>query len=169
MTLISPAYCTQADVDRYLSEQGATGWADHDQNGTAEDGVYDDVINQGTEEFNLYCAQRYEPAQLATSTLVNRWTTVFACYFLSQRRANPAPDSLAREFDRIKLLLEKIEAGTLNIPGLPLRGDTRPTFDNLRIDRRFVQRKIRVQREASSDVPSTLRQDFDESPSVINW
>lgn len=156
MALISPAYCTEADAQRLFSAAGVTSFADHDANGTSDSGVVDDCINQATEEISYYC-QRYTPASLATSTLINRWATVLTVYFLCQRRGNDVPTSIVSEVERIMTRLEAIDAGH-QIPGLALRADLSPGFSNLRIDRRYPFRKQRVEPN-SSEAASELRQD----------
>jgi phage gp36-like protein len=159
MALISPAYCDLDDMQRLFSSYGVTAFADHDGDGQDDSEVTNDCINQATEEINLYCQQWYEPDDLATSTLVNRWCTVLATFFLCERRGNPVPDSLANEFNRIAAKLEQILAGTLKLPGLAMRDDMRPSMSNLTVDRRYRQSRIRVTEQNSTDAPTRLTQD----------
>ena len=159
MTLIANTLCTSADMTRLLSSHGVTGFADHDDDGAADSGVLDDCINQATEEIRGFCWMWYSDDALATSTLINRWATVLSCYFLMTRRANPAADSMAAEFERIFSLLQMVAAGSYRIPGLALRGDLRPTMSNVQVDRRWPVSTIRVTRQNSSDPPTTLTQD----------
>ena len=125
MTLISPVYCTQLEVERYLSETAVDDFADHDGDGLDDVNVVDDCINQATEEIDLYATQRYTQTQLATSTLINRWCVVMAARFLCQRRGNPVPASLEDEWNRLtdptvgKLVL--VAHGRLQLPGVALR------------------------------------------------
>lgn len=150
MPTISPAYCDEEDLLRLLGQGGVESFA-------TESGNVDDAIDQATEEINYYC-QRYLPADLATSVLVNRWATKLAAYFLSGDRANPEPASLVEEFNRIMVKLEEIRAGVGQIPGLALRADLSPGFSNIRIDRRYPFRKQRVEPN-STQASSTLQQD----------
>lgn len=165
MTLINPAYCTLADMERKFSEPGVTAFADHDESGTADTGVVDDSINQATDEINLYCQGWYTPARLATSPLINRWATLFACIFNCENRGNPVPDSFLLERERIMALLERILSGTMQLPGIPLRADMGPSFSNLGIDRRYAYRKVRV-KPNSNQAPTMLRQDKTQFPPV---
>lgn len=158
MALVATPYCTATQLDRYVSSAGVVEFADHDDDGSADDEVVNDCINEATEEINGYCQQRYAPADLAGSTLVNRWAVKLAAYFLTQRRGNPPPDSFAMEFQRVVALLEKVAAGAYQLPGVALRADLRPSWSNLRVDRRYGQRKIRVKKDTSSDSPTELRQ-----------
>jgi phage gp36-like protein len=159
MALIDPAYCDEADMRRLFSVYGVTAFADHDQDGEPDAEVVNDCINQATEEVGLYAQQWYTPAQLDTSTLVNRWATTLACYFLCQRRGNGPPQSLADEFARIMARLEQIAAGTLKLPGIAMRDDMRPSMSNLRVDRRYPNSRIRVTPTNSTDAPTRLSQD----------
>jgi phage gp36-like protein len=163
MTLISPVYCTEADMNRYMSAQGIIDAADHDDDNTADTGVVDDTINQATEEIDLFARQRYTQTNLSSSTLINRWATVMACRLLFMRRGNPPPESLELEYHRIADpetgLLVKLSKGLLQLPGVALRDDMRPTMSNLRVDRRYRDSTIRVTSNNSSDAPTALTQD----------
>ncbi|MCI0333551.1 MAG: DUF1320 domain-containing protein [Planctomycetes bacterium] len=154
MTLIANTLCTETEMQRLFSVYGVTAHADHDADGVSDSGVVDDCINQATEEIRFYLWKNYSDAALTTSTLVNRWATTLAVYFLCLRRGNPVPDSLLAEFQRIMELL----ASGQPIPNLPLRGDLRPTMSNVEIDRRYYRNKIRVTRPNSTDAATTLTQ-----------
>jgi len=158
------AYCTTADMSRLFASYGVTAFADHDESGTADTGVTDDCISQASEEIDMYALQLYAAASLATSALINRWATVMAVYFLCMRRGNGIPESIAAEFDRIMAMLLKVADGTLKLPGVAMDGDLRPSFSNLKVDRRYRDSRIRVRRSVSTDAPSVLSQDFATDP-----
>lgn len=143
-------YCTQSDIERLLSAAGALSFADHDENGTAETGVFGDCIDQASGEIELFTNGWYDATGLASSTLVTRWATVMASVFLCQRRGNPVPESLQMEFERISAMLERVRTGELRIPGVAFSADMRPAFSNLTIDRRFNNQRARVVRQSSS-------------------
>lgn len=159
MTLISPVYCTEAEIVRFLSSNAVTDFADNDADGTADTGVVDDCINQATQEIDLYATQRYDQTGLATSTIINRWAVVMASMFLCHRRGNVVPDSIATEWERIQERLQQIAQGTLQLPGVSLRADLRPSFSNLDVDRRRRRSTIRVTPTNSTDAPTALTQD----------
>ena len=168
MTLLSTTYCTQSDMERKLGAQAIIEWSDHNADTVADDDVVDDAINQATGEIDLACRQRYSQAGLATSELINRWATVLACYFLATNRGNPPPESLAAEFQRIMEKLQQVAEGLLQLPGVAMRNDMRPTHSNLRIDRRYIQSKIRVEKATSTDSPTTLKQNkIEDIPSTV--
>lgn len=159
MPTIDPAYCTEEDLIRFLSQHGVDSFG-------GEGGTVDDAIDQATEEINYYC-QRYTAAALATSVLVNRWAVRMAAYFLAGTRANPEPNSLVEEFNRIIDRLIEIRSGVGQIPGLAMRADLSPGFSNLRVDRRYIYRKQRVTPN-STQAASTIQQDQIPYLPVVN-
>lgn len=156
MTLLSTTYTTEAMMERKVGAQALIDWCDHDADGTQDSNVLDDSINDATLEIDLYCRPKYSAASLATNNLIKRWATVLACFFCSQNRGNPPPDSLARQAERIYKQLERIRLCTLMLPGVALANDTRPTWSNRRVDRRFRNNSIRVTKTNSSSAPTKL-------------
>ncbi len=155
------AYCTKADLERKYSAAAVLEWSDHDDDGTGDDNVVADAINQGSDEIDIYARQWYSSAALAGSDLIKRWAIELSGYFLCITRGNPAPEAMQIEFDRIMAKLQAILDGQLRLPGVPMSGDLSPTMSNLRVDRRYVQSKIRVQQTTSSPAPSVRGQNFD--------
>lgn len=171
--LLSTVYCSESEVQRFLSSGAVTDFADHDADGTADEHVVDDCINQATEEIDLFARQRYTQTILKTSTLVNRWCVVMASRFLCQRRGNIVPETIEREWERIADPvtghLAAIAAGRRQLPGMALREDLRPTMSNLTVDRRRQRSTIRVTNVNSSDPPTKLTQDtVIETPSQFD-
>ncbi len=159
MPLQSNALCTIAEVERFYSANAVIDAADHDADGVADTDVVEDCINQASDEIELYARQQYTPAVLATSTLVTRWCVVMSTRFLQERRGNVVSNSIAVQWDRIIENLEKVSENRLQLPGLAKRDDLRPTWSNLKIDRRFRHSKIRVTQTNSSSAPTKLTQD----------
>jgi hypothetical protein len=143
-------------------------FADHDGDGIEDSGVVDDCIQRASDEILLYLHDRYENAVLATVNLVRRWAAVGAACYLCETRNNPPPESLRAQWDRLIQepdgLIVRIGAGHQNLPGVELRYDSRPSFSNLRVDRRWPTSKTRVTRVNSSDAPTTLTQDHTIEP-----
>lgn len=159
MPLQTTVYCSIAELQRFMSSDATTDAADHDADGTADTDVIEDCINQATDEIDLYARQQHTQAQLATSTLITRWCIVMSARFLQERRMNVVSDSVAVQWDRIIENLEKVADNRLQLPGLAKRDDMRPTWSNLKIDRRFRHSKIRVTQTNSSSAPTKLTQD----------
>lgn len=146
------AYCTVDDLVRILSSAGAIAFSDHNEDGVADPGVYNDCIDQAYQEINFALHERYDPDQLENSSLINRWAAVISCYFLCHRRGNPVPESIQSEVSRILFdedsALSEIRRGNRTLPGLePNRGQA-PSFANMGIDRRF-RRPQKVQWDIS--------------------
>ena len=159
MPLQTIVYCSIAELDRFMSSNATTDFADHDADGTADTDVIEDCINQATDEIDLYARQQHTQAQLATSTLITRWCVVMAARFLQERRMNVVSESIIAQWDRIIENLQKVAENRLQLPGLAKRDDMRPTWSNLKIDRRFRHSKIRVTQTNSSSAPTKLTQD----------
>ncbi len=160
MTLLSTTYCTQDDMSRKVGANALRNWTDHDKTGAIDTNVIADAINQATQEIDAYAGQRYSQTGLSSSTLINRWATILACYFCAQNRGNEPPNQLAVEFDRLMNpefgLLIKVSQGKYQLPRVALRSDMRPTMSNLKVDRRFTQTKIRVEQQGSTDQTTTM-------------
>lgn len=155
---VATLYCTQDDMERLFSTVGVQSFSDHEETGQADADVIADCINQATEEINAYAMQRYSATALSGSTLIERWATVLAVYFLCERRGNSAPGSLQGEFERIMAKLEQIPGGGFRLPGVAYRSDFRPGFSNLTVDRRYQFSKVRVVETASDQIPTELPQ-----------
>jgi phage gp36-like protein len=160
MTLIADCLTSHDEMERCFSSYGVTAFSDHNRSGVKDDDVVDDCANQAHSEFCDYATARYSVAALTTHQTARRWATLMACYFLSIRRGNAAPDGLQIEFTRITEKLPQIATGEYKLNGLALRGDLRPTFSNVQVDRRHRHSTIRVTQPNSSNAPTTLSQDF---------
>lgn len=158
-----PVLCTQAEIERVLSANGVLAFSDHGDDGRLDDLVIDDCIQRASDEIHMYLHDRYDSAVLAQVNLVRRWAAVGSACYLCETRNNPPPESLRDQWDRLTAppdgLLLKIGAGNQGLPGVPLRYDSRPSYSNLRIDRRYPTSKTRVTVANSSDSPTTLTQD----------
>lgn len=161
MTLIANVYCAESDLQERFSPATVLAWADQENVGTEYMNTVDDAINQGSQELEGYARQRYTPAGLLSCDLIKRWCVTLSAFYLSTTRGNPAPASLEKEYNRVLAMLEKVSLGMFQLPGIPLRSDMRPTWSNLRTDRRYQQAKDRVQVETSSPAPTTQTQFLD--------
>jgi phage gp36-like protein len=162
MTLLATVFTTQAEMERKIGTQAVLDLSDHEVSGAPDDDVIDDAINQATEEISLTAGQRYGASGLSGSQLIRRWATTLACCFLFQNRGNPIPMSLQAEFERIMARLERVMTGAMQLTGVAMIGDLRPTMSNRTIDRRYATRTVRTQRRISTDAPSKLRRHFDQ-------
>jgi phage gp36-like protein len=153
---VATPYCDLDDMQRLFSAHGVTAFSDHDGDGQDDSGVTDDCIDEATEEINLFC-KLYSTAGLAASTLINRWATTLACFFLCQRRGNPVPESLAAAAQTVRERLAFVLTGALTL-NVVKSVNTSPSFSNMEVDRRFPYSRVRVQQQSSDRIPTTLTQ-----------
>lgn len=159
MTLMSQCLTSHAEMERCFSSHGVTAFADHNNSGFRDDDVVDDCANEASYEVLNYAGQRYSHTGLYGHVTSRQWATLIACRLLSIRRGNPAPESFEAEFLRIMELLKLVPSGGYKLFGLGERGDLRPTWSNLQVDRRHRHSTIRVTTPNSSDAPTALTQD----------
>lgn len=135
-------FTSQQEIERLWSSMGAELLADDDQDGNAEDGVWDDIIYEATETVSMYCQKRYLGAALASSPWVHRAATVLGAYFLSSRRG--LPERYEDRYQRVMSLLEEVLNGRLRIPNLALSSQQTPALSTYVVDDRFSQKNIRT-------------------------
>lgn len=145
--------------------------ADHDANSAADDYVINDALMEATCEIYQCCSGIYSDAGLAASGLTSSsaasltggiiatWCKVLAACNLAERRGNTIPDSWFKEREIIRAKLERIQAGARLLPSIAMRGDLRPSWSNLEVDRRYPHSTIRRTPSNSSDAPTVLTRD----------
>lgn len=160
-------YCTQSDIEHYLSAAGVELSVDDDGDGyisTDEQAAITDARVEASETVNFYCWDKYTPAALATSNWVNRAATIFAAYRLRSRRGNPVPAIIVDDAGKYEEKLTLIKEANGKIPGVPLRRTLAPVWSNTRCDPRYQFRVIRVERNQSAlHNPTQLPQNTDYS------
>ena len=160
MPLESNAFCSVDQLERYMSNLAADLYSTHTTGSAPDPEVKYDAINFATEEMSMFLRQRYDVASLAACSLVQSWCVRVAAYYLSTVRGDDPPEVWKKEYDRLmdpdKGLLAMVAAGKIQLPGVALRSDVRPSMSNLRIDRRYTFSKVRVTRPNSTDQPATI-------------
>lgn len=149
---LSYTYCTQSDVEDFLSADGVESRLD-DQDTGDQSSRMTQAINWATERINLYCLARYAASDLANSWLVLEWCGILAAHWLSCRRGNPAPGSIKDLVEQTYKDLEGIRSGEYQLPGVGLRTAAYPAWSNLRLDSLYALRKLRVERPISEKTP----------------
>lgn len=147
---LSYTYTSEAEIKRLMTSAGYTEYVTDDQ--TAAD-VLADVINQATDEINVYCCRWYAEVDLANNSYVRRLATYIAAYHLTNRRGEEP--RYTTEYQDGRTFLEKVMSGLLQLPRCPQRADLTPCHSNYVIDDRFQQQKVRVQ-DSTSSGPGTL-------------
>ena len=116
-----------------------------------------DAIDEASDECFMRIQGWYDINSERTSN--NLWLrrrgTTGACFYLSERRGNPA--NFQARWDRAVEELDKVLSGELWIPRLPLKADLAPGMSNVSIDDRFVIRKVRVEEQISTGGPQPNR------------
>jgi hypothetical protein len=159
-------YTTQAEIERIWSAAAGLLRADDDQDGVAESGVWDDVVNEATDTVNLYLERWYDAEDMANNLWVRRAATWIGAHLLSLRRGDSG--NYFDRYERILAALQEIWEGKRQVPRLAQRADTTPAMSNLRVDQRFAIQKIRVQQSTSTGGTSS-RQDLDPQYPWGEW
>lgn len=153
---LSDVYTTRSEIERIYGQRGVTSHVDDQDLGdipdddTTEmsDDIWEGVIQDATDEINLYCLGYYTASDLKNNVWVRRQASYLGCYYLSIRRGDPG--QYANRRDDILGLLQRIQAGNMQIPRLATRGDLTPGMSNYSVDDRFRTNKVRVKPSIST-------------------
>lgn len=161
-TALDTLYCTQGDVEALLSAEGVSlrlNDSDPDGDPTTAESAYltTQGINYATARINNFCLGRYEAADLATDWVINDWATVLAAYWLSCRRGNDPPKSLALMRKEVLDELALVRGGRLALEGINQRISESPGWSNIRFPSYYRVRQLRVQRPISEGTNPTNR------------
>lgn len=137
-------YCVEADIERIWSAEGLDYRADYNGDGQNNADVITDVIEETTEDINVYLLERYTAATLATSAWVTRKCAFLAAYELALKRGNSPPESWERKREELLLLLDEIHHRRKDVPGIIESANRTPAMSNLHMDMRYNRSKIRV-------------------------
>lgn len=158
-------YATDSDVEDYLSTEGVDLRLDDDNSGTVSPAELSRLtvrgLNVATARVNLYCSQMYDASGLATSWMVNEWTTCLAACWLCRRRGNPIPQSIADACDATMHELELVKDGSLTLTDIGMREAAWPAWSNVTVRPEFQLKKVRVQRQISERSPTDYPQTID--------
>jgi hypothetical protein len=150
LAALSLVYCDQGDVEAVLSYDGVHASLDDDAAGLQlsaeeQERLTTKAVGWATGRVNFYLLGRYPAADLAQSWTVNWWAAVLAAYFLRGRRGNPPPGSVKEWYEESVEDMKAVQAGVLNLPDTGLRNSGWPAWSNVRVDHRYLVRKLRVE------------------------
>lgn len=119
-----------------------------------------DVLSEADQMIEEHCVGWYTEANLATSEWIAVSATVISVMLLCERRGNPAPASVQRQYERLvgtiekPLLgrLEQIRNGRFRIPGIPVREACVPVVSNQRPVLRPYPRMVTETRKSTGAV-----------------
>lgn len=151
-------YCTSSDLEQRLSTTGVLLRTDDNDDGDASDGVEATAVAAAIEaasvKINQYCLGRYTAANLYASDIVNHWCIILACCELDKRRANTVAASNAEDCKEVTETLKAVQAGDQSIWDIPPRIVSVPTYANMRMDRRYGNKRLRVDTSTSTPSPN---------------
>lgn len=118
------AYCTQAQVERYVGEDELIAIADHDDDGTADAAVVTQAIEHADGTIDSYLGVKFVvPLTPPIPKEVRRISIMLTVCELQRGRDSGAEDQLAICKEAMEEL-EKIAKGVVKVPGLqPLPSD----------------------------------------------
>ncbi len=162
-------YCTEGDVQRYLSAAGVA--LRIDDGAGAIDAAFQDAIIEASETINFYLWQKYFNYSLATSNWVNRKCTALAAYVVCGRRGNEPPENVIERAEKAQEELKQVADNRRLVPGLPLKLYLAPQMSNIRFDPRYEFSCLRVERKQSTRNASKLPQnvDYRDQWTVDDW
>lgn len=102
-TLNANALCIVDDVEEYLSEDGVTAYADHENEpaDTATSGVIEASINWASNHIYSKMAKRYTAAEVAEKDQAKQWCVILAAWYLCKTKGNPVPKSVEGDKDQV--------------------------------------------------------------------
>jgi hypothetical protein len=156
---VAPSYqfTSQDEIERLFSQMAiklrtddlagvdiASWWEEH---------ISDATLRVWTYLHLLYGDTTGTPtSDLVNSYWIRRRATWIACYYISQRRGNPA--QFSERYAEIIDELEQVHLGFLQVPELPTSAKLTPAMDNVIVDMRYPLSKLRVQVPLSTDTPA---------------
>lgn len=146
-------YATEADVQAFASTDGEslrlTDQGEVSPTVTELAYLTTNGLSYATARINLYCLGKYDSSELAKSWLVNEWCVIITCRWLCQRRFNPVPESLQKQYEETIKLLEQVQAGVYQLTDIGQRNASGPTWSNVIVRPEYEMRKVRVERPIS--------------------
>ena len=173
MSLVAQAYLftSETDIQQLMSVAGELARLDDNADGMVGDGSagYLQAANYATSRAKFYLQQHYDEADLATSWLVNEWTTIIATHWICSRRGNPIPEVIQSLMFGDGTTnnrgcmgdMSDVRAKRAYIPDIAPRHLSRPSWSTLTLDGRYRLMQLRVQRPVSDQTPVSYPQRID--------
>lgn len=136
-------YTSRVEVERLISVAGV-GMRVSDLTGDNLSTYWEELIADATDTVNQYVLGWYEAEDLANNRWVRTRASWIALMQLCRRRANPVPDAVSTRYEEVIDELDRVLRGSIQVPRLGTRSDMLPSLSNVRVDDRFMSRKIRV-------------------------
>ena len=147
-------YTSEAEIKRLASHAGVNLRVS-DLTGSDVTSYWEELVADATDIINQYALGMYEAEDMADNRWVRNRATWIALAQLCRRRMNPVPDAVLSRYDEIIEELGAVLAGRIQIPRLGTRSDMLPSLSNLKVDDRYLSRKIRVNPNISTGTTSS--------------
>jgi hypothetical protein len=149
------AFCTQADLELRASALGVQLYGDDEftDDPVAIATAVDQSLEAGMADIQLYCGWLYSDTALASCTWVKHANVALSLWYYSGRRNESIPPSVQLNYDRVLKVLEKVQAGTFQLPGIALRNKHAPFVTNQRVQMGYRTKKARTERSISTPGP----------------
>jgi hypothetical protein len=157
-------FCTRADVEAMASVYGVDLMLEdyEEASPTATEEAYlDKMIQWGCAEVYRYLGKKYDADQLALSWEVNEWATICVLRRVRSRRGNSPPAIIQELYEQAVVDMKEIGWGEGTLPDIAERSVDTPSVSNIRVDTRYGNKKIRVQRPLSDPRPLPGRKNRD--------
>ena len=125
------------------------------------------AVMVGTAKVKTYTQTLYDSQHLMNSWTVWNYATICATHWLCWRRQNPVPQSINNSYQETMDMLVKIQLGEIAIEDSAYRNEILPTWSNLRIDRRFNIKQLRVLQSVSGRVAPQFPRHWDLTSQLI--
>lgn len=121
----------------------------------------------GTSQVKLYCCQRYDDSDLATSWDVNRWATALAAHWLCKRGGQSPPTSVEEDRKESLAEMKQVRVGMLSISDIATRSAGWPFLSNVTVNLAYDYNRVRVEQQLSEGTPTQYGQHVDWNSSLL--
>lgn len=109
------AYCTLADIEKYLDPELVVDLSDDDSDGIADPAVIAEAIAGADGDIDAYLTQYTTPIFPAPPILRKISSKIAAHYLFLRRKGAEIPEKWETDYGRTLELLEKIAAGDIKL------------------------------------------------------
>ncbi len=125
---------------------------------------------KGTSKVKLYCNARYDDDQLVLSGSVCDWATLYGAKWICERRAQPCPKSILRNWEEALEEMKMVHLGQLSIEDIGTRDVDWPSIVNIRVNPAYNGMQARVQPNISEQTPTRFGQFVDWNSALsLGW
>lgn len=116
-------YCTITNIQASLDEQDLVRFTDDSDTGEPDQAKITEAVEDASALIDSYISGRYGAALDPVPKLVRSMAVDIAIYKISSRKSD-APEECRKKFDDAVKLLQRIQSGDADIPGVVVDEDT---------------------------------------------